>query len=240
MHLGITLGLYGIIQWGNALAQENICHDYSQNVTMVGKNYSEQPQGFDESIGLPTRGKLRNGFPVYSSSCLDALSPHRYATQDLSDLLHDVSCHMYQLTGARLQVKDISRYRGGIFPPHKSHQNGLDVDVGHYYLGSTGIRNNTGLISGNVETMAMNWEFIRALSSHSVQVQYIFWSPRNISNLRQYVVRTRGLDEWKQYGTIFYPEKRHKHHMHIRIEKPVNGLSIAFRIQSKKNNHVVD
>ena len=32
----------------------------------------------------------------------------------------------------RLPVGDLSRRRGGFFPPHVSHQNGRDADIGFY------------------------------------------------------------------------------------------------------------
>ncbi len=240
MRFGLIIGLYGMFQYGTVAAQDNSAVRVENASSYEKKLYCEQPAGFDVSLGSPTRGRLKQGVPVYSTQCLDSRSSNRYGTQDLSDLLNNVACHMYELTGARLSVDDLSQYGGGKFRPHKSHQNGLDVDVGHYYAGERIIGNNTGLISGNSETMAVTWEFVRALGDHRVQVQYIFWSPRNIANLKRYVVRSFGDGEWEKYGSVFHPEKRHKRHMHIRIDKPMNGMRVAGRVNGVANKQITD
>ena len=229
MRLGLIFGLYGALQYGNAAAQDSSLMSSIQSSGVDQKLYCEQPRGYDESFGLPTHGRLRNGVAIESTACLESMSTNHFGTQEIADLLQDTACHMFEQTGARLRVDDVSQYGGGKFRPHKSHQNGLDVDVGHFYAGERYIKNSTGSISGNSETMAVTWEFVRTLGNHSTGIEYIFWSPRNIQNLKRYVVQSIGKEEWDQYGSVFHPERRHTRHMHIRILKPRQGMAVAAR-----------
>ena len=172
-----------------------------------------------ESMGQPTRGWLHNGVAIDSTICLESVTVDNFGTRELSDLLYDVSCHMYSLTRARLSMHDASGPHGGRLRPHKSHQNGLDVDVGHFRRGLSGYENSTGYISSDAESLAVTWEFVRSLVRHPVGVEYIFWSSRNISRLRLYVIGAWGKEEWDNYSSVFHAERHHTRHMHIRIEK---------------------
>ncbi len=195
-----------------------------------------------KSLGEPTRGSLINGIPMNSDECLESKTKDNFASEEMANLLSDVSCHMKYLTGARLSIQDISGPRGGRLKPHKSHQNGQDVDVGHFRINKHGYENSTGYVTTNQESLAVTWEFIRYIVNHPVAVEYIFWSPSNIHKLHNYVKSSWGEQEWEEYSTVFHPERRHKKHMHIRIKKPAqskpNAVALTPRFLDVKTNQL--
>ncbi len=125
-------------------------------------------------------------------------------------------------------VGDISRKRGGHFPPHASHQNGLDVDMG--YVPSN--RKNYGRFfkatRGGIDarrTFRMMKCFI-----DTGEVEYIFADTAIQRRLYNYAKRHYSK---AQLGKLFqYPRSRHHrvgiirhskghdHHFHLRFRTP--------------------
>lgn len=67
-----------------------------------------------------------------------------------------------------VQVGGISKEGGGFFPPHKSHQNGLDADIA--YMGVDGFDSQVGKDGKVLESFdsAKNWDFFRAVMSQRI------------------------------------------------------------------------
>jgi penicillin-insensitive murein endopeptidase len=101
------------------------------------------PRG-SRSLGLPFRGRLRDGVLLRESSYVRyvteyARAGNHYGTWELVQLLERAAYRVARrLPGAKLSVGEISSERGGPIPGHASHQNGRDVDLGFYMLDARG------------------------------------------------------------------------------------------------------
>ena len=88
-------------------------------------------------IGGPTRGALFNGMKLEDSDAIAAVSPSvAWGTEStvasLRRAAEEVRCRFADTP--TLKVGSVSRQHGGYLWPHRSHQSGLDADVGFYYL----------------------------------------------------------------------------------------------------------
>ncbi|MFK7987234.1 MAG: penicillin-insensitive murein endopeptidase [Sandaracinaceae bacterium] len=87
------------------------------------------------SIGVPDRGRLRNGVALTSTPALRIREGRsaRYGTAELVGLLRRSARAVHAAhPGPRLLVGDLSRERGGHLRPHRSHRSGRDADVSFY------------------------------------------------------------------------------------------------------------
>lgn len=94
----------------------------------------------DQVIGLPQRGSMQNstslkGILNGDLSRIDFVHPTRevfYGSQEMMGILQALAGKSKEMPRkGKLWVGDISRQKGGYVGNHKSHQNGLDVDVAY-------------------------------------------------------------------------------------------------------------
>lgn len=73
----------------------------------------------------------KSGFGYYHYAGTDEPGTDNWGTKELIDLIENVGFDWYLLhsEGPRIGILDMSLQYGGPFPPHETHQNGLDVDV---------------------------------------------------------------------------------------------------------------
>ncbi len=96
---------------------------------------------YNQSIKLPENGRLRN-----SSSLLeqyntmnhqnfyklgDPTNKKYFGTQEIIDLVAITGEKMYKETGRKIFISNLSKQNGGPVAPHKSHQNGVDIDIAY-------------------------------------------------------------------------------------------------------------
>lgn len=89
------------------------------------------------SVGTPTRGSLIGGVELGLGDGIELAGDYHWGTESvvrsLERAIREVRrCHP---GSPDLYVGDISREHGGWLRPHRSHQAGLDADIGFYYLG---------------------------------------------------------------------------------------------------------
>jgi hypothetical protein len=89
------------------------------------------------SVGTPTRGSLVDGRELGLSDGIELAGDYHWGTdsvvRSIERAVREVRrCHP---GSPDIYVGDISRERGGWLRPHRSHQAGLDADIGFYYLG---------------------------------------------------------------------------------------------------------
>ena len=169
--------------------------------------------------GRPNSGSLEYGRQLASSKYVLPNTADRYGTQELVDLIEFVGHEMYPTTGKALVVNDLSQRKGGFLSPHRSHQNGLDVDIGNFYaLGKEYDNKRWQLLDRNDDNvLATNWRFIVTMQQGPAKVTDIYWNYGNIAAMRKYVERTEGADAWRQYGAVLRGRSDHKTHYHVRI-----------------------
>jgi penicillin-insensitive murein DD-endopeptidase len=119
------------------------------------------PQGKDPGFGslqygtvLPEAGVgyRRLGGPSINYGTGHMISLIEYAAKDMNDDF-----------GTTLYVGGIAHENGGYFPPHQSHQNGLDADIA--FVGQSGFKSvieKNGDIAKNFD-VEKNWELWRRL-----------------------------------------------------------------------------
>lgn len=148
---------------------------------------------------------------------------HGYGTPELVNILRFASDYIYSKYGVTLQAFDLSRERGGRLPPHKSHNRGLDADVGIYWYDGLTYGNSQGhLKSLDEKTLQINWDFIKALQDEG-DIKFIFWSWRYIRTMEKYVVAKCGAEEWETYSSVLRGASKkvpnHPNHFHVRIKE---------------------
>ncbi len=125
------------------------------------------------SLGRPNRGGLFNGVPMPKRSFWRIETPRRsYTTPSVVSSLENAIRRVnerYPKT-PKLGIGHASSEKGGYLRPHRSHQSGLDVDIGYYYLdGYAFYRDAT---KDNLDR-PRTWELIQGLLG-SGRVDYIF------------------------------------------------------------------
>lgn len=131
--------------------------------------------------------------------------------------------------GPKVHVGDISLRGGGVFPPHLSHRDGRDVDIGYVLRGADAdTLRFVGAERGNLD-VARSWALIEAILATG-RVHYIFMdyglqrifyehaaaagaSPQRLDELLQY---PRG--EGVSAGVIRH-WRGHRNHFHVRFRE---------------------
>jgi murein endopeptidase len=89
------------------------------------------------SIGAPTKGSLWAGVELTESDDIERAGGYPWGTANVVRAIQRAArevrrCHP---ESPRVIVGDISRERGGWLRPHRSHQSGLDADIGYFHVG---------------------------------------------------------------------------------------------------------
>lgn len=131
--------------------------------------------------------------------------------------------------GPKVHVGDISKRRGGKFPPHVSHQHGRDVDVGYVLKGELAHEERFRAARKKNFDVARSWRLIKSFVDTG-HVKYVFVDYKLQKMLYEYAeskgVSEDTLDELFQYprgrgrthGMIRH-WKGHVNHFHVRFEK---------------------
>ncbi|UQA61794.1 penicillin-insensitive murein endopeptidase [Polyangium aurulentum] len=114
------------------------------------------------SLGSPTRGSLFGGVELKDSDGIQRAGGYGWGTEmvirSIERAVRQVRrCHP---GSPPLYVGDISRERGGWLKPHRSHQSGLDADIGYYYRTQASWYQHA--TSENLDA-ARTWALVRAL-----------------------------------------------------------------------------
>ena len=183
----------------------------------------EKPESLGPaSIGSPTRGSLFGGMELKDSEGILHSGGYAFGTelviQSIERAVREVRrCHP---NTPRLYVGDISRDRGGWLRPHRSHQSGLDADIGYYYKGPA-----TWYLAATAQNLDVErtWTLIRALLEGG-HVEMIFMD-LSIQGLLQKHIATLPREE-QPVGELFQsPTKKdtiirhtwgHATHFHVR------------------------
>lgn len=194
----------------------------------LGRWVRKEPERFGSAIvGHPNRGALFNAVPLQSSADIQVMHPERsFGTGVTVQSIEDAAARMKRQfpSSPPLRVGDISRRRGGYLRPHRSHQSGVDADVGYYYLQS-----EKWYTVADADTLdrARTWGLVKALIAGG-NVEYIFMD-RSIQVLLQLYAARHGEDpQWldelfEASGKKAHKEALirhrwgHKTHLHVRF-----------------------
>jgi penicillin-insensitive murein endopeptidase len=179
--------------------------------------------------GSATQGRLLNGEQMPPGLSHVVRYPmHAFATSRVVDLLYSVFLDLRRCDPDMppVVVGDLSRPRGGSFPPHKSHQNGLDADLS--YIPALQMHVGRGFMADRTTLdVPRTWAFLKRLMDTG-EVEFLFVDRSVQKLLYEYVKSTMTPQQLRvvfQYPTkvqrgIIRHVKGHIDHVHVRFKKP--------------------
>lgn len=178
------------------------------------------------SVGFVESGRMVNSVrvPQGGEDWLVVSPELAYGTQETVDYLTQAIREVRKQypNAPPLRVNQLSSREGGYLRPHKSHQNGRDVDLGFYYPTVEPVRARERERYINVE---LNWALIKALAMHT-DVQMILVDKRVQKVIYDFAL-SKGedkawLDSLFNAGakSIVKHAKRHRDHFHVRFYNP--------------------
>lgn len=187
------------------------------------------------AVGWPAFGRLENGVLAQSTTGLYVRSRDAWGTPETVAGLRRVAQEVATLYPGRgdLIVTDISRRDGGHLKPHRTHQNGRDVDVLLYHEGTEARARD--LRDLDVER---TWALLVGLRRDGV-ADLVLADMGIQQVLYQYAKGALKLPEdelaqWFQYprgrkvkDTFLQHARGHRTHMHIRFASPVAVAAAA-------------
>lgn len=187
-------------------------------------------------IGSPTRGSLLNAVALRQSEGIALAGNHPFGTESVVRAIERGirqvrRCHP---NTQRITVGDISKRSGGWLSPHRSHQAGLDADIGYYY--TTGPAWFQHATRQNLD-VKRTWALMRALIDGG-NVEMIFVDRGVQMILREHVATLP--EEAPRLGDLFEsPLKKdamlrhawgHATHFHVRFRDP-ESVALGLTLQ---------
>lgn len=215
----------------NRIGNKRLIHPGQELVVWV-----EGPEVESKAVGRPQDGRLVEGVQMKSGAGWTVRTPsHAWGTWDTVHELQQIAKRVQKDSRKKapyILVGDISREGGGHFPPHKSHQNGRDVDISFPIKGEKRPKKFTTATAKNID-LPHTWLLVRTMiESKSVDVMFIDRKLQVL--LRDYVKRKASRKYRKMADDLFqHPAGRgrepmirhepgHKNHIHIRFKTPAD------------------
>lgn len=187
------------------------------------------------AVGFAHSGRMVNAMQFPQGDDWIVVTPAgAWATEEtvnyLAEAIRDVRARFPN--APPLRVNGMSHKEGGYMRPHKSHQNGRDVDVGFYYPTVDPIRTRA---REEVIDVGMNWEFIRSVLVKT-DVQMILVDRRVRKVIYDHAVRAGEDKAWLDSifndgptGVVRHA-RGHRDHFHIRFHNP-RAQELGRRVQ---------
>ncbi|HYH95582.1 penicillin-insensitive murein endopeptidase [Hyalangium sp.] len=190
------------------------------------RRWKEEPAALGSvSVGFVHSGRMVNAVRFPEGSDWTVVSPDKAWTTE--ETVHYLTQVIRELRARYpdaplLRVNQISNRDGGYIRPHKSHQNGRDVDLGFFYPNGNVVRARA---RENYIDPVMNWALIRALVTHA-DVQVILVDRRVQKVLFEHAMKIgedkAWLDSLFHAGehSIIKHARGHRDHFHVRFFNP--------------------
>jgi LysM repeat protein len=191
------------------------------------------PENPSETKGRPQQGKLVNGEQLKSGPGYWVRNKAR-AWGANHVITHLMTClPRVKKTFRRMHkvvIGDISREHGGSFPPHRSHQNGLDVDLSYIHKGVRKLKNFRRATAANLDVVKTWYMIDTFLDTNAIEYMFIDYK---LQKLLYNQARKKGYSKRQLKETFQYPRGRgrtkgiirhspsHKNHIHIRFKPSV-------------------
>ncbi len=192
------------------------------------------PENPSKSIGRPQHGRLDHGEQLPDGPGYLRLDPgNAYGANDVvTHLMTTIPKVKKKWKNApEIVIGDLSRKGGGHLKPHRSHQSGLDADIGYYFKVKKGEAHPERFRTATPETLdaEKTWFLIRSFldtgAVDKIFVDYSLQKPLYDVARKDKGVKKAWLDKTFQYprpkghldGVIRH-QKSHQHHFHIRFK----------------------
>lgn len=204
----------------------------------LARRWKEDPASLGSiSVGFPNEGRLINAMPFPEAGdggAWTVIIPEScWTTQETADAITGAAKQLRSWfpDGAPVRVGQVSAQEGGYLPPHLTHQNGRDIDIGLFYPGPEPHRVKE---REKVMDVAMNWAFARALLMHGdVQGILLDWRVQKV--LYDYALAQGEDKQWLDSlfnagkRSVFHHARRHRDHFHVRLFNP-RAQELAWRL----------
>ncbi len=190
-------------------------------------------------VGRPSRGRLVEGIPFSPTPGV-----HRRVPANDACAVPEVVAHLRYLAsevrrihpgGPDMVVGDIARCGGGRFPPHRTHQNGRDVDLRYYQLGVAEGFYDYIFVNGTNFDTARVWALVETIYRQGLADDLLI-DVRHQRRLYRYARGQRGLSAEEVEPILSWPRAPHRddalvkhvrghhNHLHIRFRTPISDL----------------
>jgi len=203
------------VQYTTEMSEEELTRRWKEDPASLGS----------VSVGFVHAGRMVNAVRFPDSPDWTVVQPEKAWTTE--ETVHYLTQVIRELRGRYpdaplLRVNQISARDGGYIRPHKSHQNGRDVDLGFFYPGGNVVRARE---REKYIDPVMNWALIRALVTHA-DVQVILVDRRVQKVLYDHAVKIGEDKTW--LDSLFHAGERsilkhargHRDHFHVRFFNP--------------------
>jgi len=178
------------------------------------------------------KGVLKGGMQMPNGSRYVVKNPHNaWGTTHTVRLIQTAITRYRQKVSKspKIHIGDISRKKGGKFPPHRSHQHGRDVDIGYVIKGEKA--DEIRFVNANKKNLdaKKSWRLIKAfIDSNEVRYVFVDYKLQKLlyeaakelgesdSTLRELFQYPRGIG--RTHGMIRH-SRRHVNHFHVRFRK---------------------
>ena len=213
----------GAIRRRNKIERKRVPRGWGILIKAVAERVSASARGSN------TKGRLLNGEQMPPGLGHVVRYPmHAFGTSRMVDLLYSVFEDLRRCDPDMppIVVGDLSKPKGGAFPPHKSHQNGRDVDLS--YVPALQMHVARGFMADRTTMdVPRTWAFLKRLMDTG-QVEFLFVDHSVQKLLYDYVKSTMTPEELRrifQYPTkaqrgIMRHSSGHIDHVHVRFKKP--------------------
>jgi len=187
------------------------------------------------SVGTPTRGSLFGGVELKDSEGISRAGGYPWGTESVVRSIERAVREVRRcfLETPRLYVGDIAREGGGWLKPHRSHQSGLDADLGYYYTTPA-----TWYMRATAQNLDVKrtWALVRALIEGG-NVEMIFMDVAVQRLLKAYLATLPEAEQPKE-ELFSSPTKRdtvirhawgHLTHFHVRFSDP-SAIALGNRL----------
>ena len=179
------------------------------------------------SVGFVESGRMVNAVRVPQSENNDwiVVSPElAWGTKETVDYIATAirEVRAQYPKAPPLRVNQLSSREGGYLRPHKSHQNGRDVDLGFYYPTAEPVRVRA---RENHIDLELNWALLKALAIHT-DAQMILVDKRVQKVLYDYALSKGESKEWLDSlfnagaKSLGKHARGHRDHFHVRFFNP--------------------
>ncbi|MFL5348530.1 MAG: penicillin-insensitive murein endopeptidase [Hyalangium sp.] len=190
------------------------------------RRWKEDPASLGSvSVGFVHSGRMVNSVRFPDGHDWTVVSPEKAWTTTetvnyLTQVIHELRTRYPN--APLLRVNQISTKDGGYIRPHKSHQNGRDVDLGFYYPGGN-------MVSARAREkyidLTMNWALVKALVTLT-DVQLILVDRRVQKVLYDYALKNGEDKAWLDslfhagQNSLIMHARGHRDHFHVRFFNP--------------------
>ena len=229
--------------------------DDQQAAVPVQKDTKGRLRLSNQAVGSPDNGRLRNAsflkthIDTYKLEdkvvIANSSTKNYYGTQEMMEILEAIGEKANTLQRNKIFISRISAKAGGRLPPSKSHQNGMDVDIGYFTVQGKvqfPIVASGGALKKSDFSVTKTLEVFKFLMTQQVSpVDRLFVDQSIINNLCREAKNSGKFkgSEKAAYVKLFENLQHvdgHGNHFHLRLRCTKNQPDCQHRIYKKMNN----